>query len=378
MGNMPHLFLQEFSKSKEVETYIQNQIAEKKIAGAVVLIQKEGKILLHKSFGKQDIEDKIQMDTSSIFRIYSMTKPLTSLSVMLLVDRDSISLDDPIVKYIPELNDLKVVNKKKLKRGITVRDLLRHTSGFAYGLGLGFSKVDLMYNVNHPLFVANGDDMIGRLSDYPLKSQPGEHFNYSISIDVLGVLVERISGKSLGEFMTENIFIPLGMKDSHFQLPQEKTARFCSIYGVGLQLKESYKDSEYSKKRFEAGGGGLVSTTSDYLKFSNLMLNKGIYGNDTLISPSLIDEMTINQLPEGEGVYKQKGEVAIGFGLGFSVNLMEWGNFGHKGDYGWSGIGGTHFVISPKEEIVIIIMTQKQPFSDKIKRELLPIIYEGL
>ena len=287
-------------------------------------------------------------------------------------------LDDPIVKFLPELKDLRVSNNSELKRDISVRDLLRHTSGFVYGFGLGFSKVDLMYNKKHPLFVTNGDEMINRVSDYPLKSQPGEEYNYSISVDVLGVIIERVSGKSLGDFMTENIFKPLGMIDSHFMLPQEKTDRFCSIYGVGLKLNESYKSSEYTKERFEGGGGGLVSTSSDYLKFCSLMLNNGVIGKDTLVNPELINEMTKNQLPKGQGVYKHKGEVAIGFGLGFSVNLQEWGKFGHKGDYGWSGIGGTHFVISPKEETVIIIMTQKQPFSEKIKRELIPIIYEGL
>ena len=255
--------------------------------------------------------------------------------------------------------------------------MLRHTSGFVYGLGLGSSKVDLMYNKKHPLFVSNGDDMIARLSEYPLKSQPGEEYNYSVSVDVLGVIIERVSGKSLSDFMMENIFIPLGMKDSHFRLPQPKTNRFCSIYKKGLKIEESYKSTEYTKARFESGGGGLVSTSSDYLKFCNLMLNRGIIGPDTLISPYLLDEMTKNQLPEGEGIYKQKGEVAIGFGLGFSVNLKEWGKFGHEGDYGWSGIGGTHFVISPLDETVVIIMTQKKPFSDKIKRELMPIIYEG-
>lgn len=375
------LHAETFSKEKEVDDYIQKKIKAKKIAGAVVSVHHKGSSLMHKSYGYQDLADKIKMDTNSIFRIYSMTKPLTTFSAMILVDRGDIKLDDPITKYIPELKDLKVLKgfkKDPLKRDITIRDLMRHTSGFAYGLGLGVSAVDMKYNVNHPLFVANGDQMIDRLKEYPIQSQPGVEYHYSISVDVLGVLVERVSGLSLYQFMKKNIFDKIGMKDTHFQLPQDKIDRFCSIYGVNLREKESYKSSKYSGLRMEQGGGGLISTSSDYLKFCQLMLNNGIHKSDTILDPKWIEEMTKNQLPEGQGVYKRNGKVAIGFGLGFSVGLEEWGEYGHKGDYGWSGIGGTHFIISPSTETVIIIMTQKQPLMNGVKEDLKRIIYKGL
>lgn len=371
---------QTLSTQHEVDQYFQKAVSQNKIAGAVMLVEHKGKIAMHTAYGYQDKEEKIKMDTSSIFRIYSMTKPITSLAAMILVEEGKISLDEPINKYLPELSDLKVLKGAKKvapKRKVIVKDLLRHTSGFAYGLGLGASRVDLSYNTNHPLFVTKSDQMIERLAGFSLQSEPGEEYHYSLSVDVLGAIIERVSGKSLGEFMNEKIFQPIGMKDTHFQLPASKIKRFCSIYGVGLRLKESYKSSEFSKDRMHQGGGGLVSTTSDYLKFCRLMLNKGIYNSDTIISPALVDQMTQNQLPEGQGVYKRGGKVAIGFGLGFSVNLQEWGKYGREGDYGWSGIGGTHFKVSPKNESIIIIMTQKQPLNNKVQRELIPIVYEG-
>ena len=374
-------YSQDLKSIGNLNEYIQKQINQKKISGAVILISQNDKILMHKSYGYQDIQDNISMDTSSIFRIYSMTKPLTSLSAMMLVDRGELSLEDSIVEYLPELQNLKVLNGKdkvKPNKAITIRDLLRHTSGFAYGCGLGSSKVDKLYNKNHPLLASKGNDMIKRLAKLPLQSSPGKEYHYSLSLDVLGVIIERVSKMKLSEFMTKNILEPLGMNDTYFKLPESKKERFCSMYGRGLKLIESYKTTPYLDTKFESGGGGLISTSSDYLKFCKLMLGNGIYNSDTLISPHLVGEMIKNQLPDGEGVYKKNNEVGIGFGLGFSINLKEWGKYGHKGDYGWSGIGGTHFTISPERKLAFIIMTQKQPFSDKIKNDLTPIILDGI
>lgn len=370
-----------FSKSAQIDQIINEQINSKKISGAVVLINHKGETIHHKAYGKQDIADNIRMDQSSMFRIYSMTKPVTTLAAMILVHRGEIALDDPIDKYLPELIDVKVLEKGKNvnpKRKISIRDLMRHTSGFAYGLGLGMSKVDMQYNLNHPLFSTSSNEMIDKLAKFPIKNHPGEKYSYSLSVDVLGALVERVSKKSLYDFMSENIFSPLGMNDTHFEIPSSKTNRFTTLYGLNLKTKDSYKESEYRNRPFHQGGGGLISTSSDYLKFCRLILSHGIHGTDTIISPALVDEMTKNQLPEGEGVFKLGGEVGIGFGLGFSVYLKEWGNKGHKGDFAWRGIGNTHFYCSPKEDLVVIIMTQKMPASQKLVTKLKPIIYDAL
>ncbi|NRA12101.1 MAG: beta-lactamase family protein, partial [Crocinitomicaceae bacterium] len=356
--SLVNCYAQELSNGQDLDDFIKNQIDKKNIAGAVVMVCRNGETVTHKAYGNQDLQDKIAMDTSSIFRIFSMTKPITSLATIMLVDRDSLSLDDPIEMYIPELKDLMVLEKKrqvKSKGKITVRDLLRHTSGFAYGLGLGDSKVDKLYDEKHPLFVNDNDQMVERLSGLPLQSNPGEKYNYSISVDVLGCIIERVSGMSLAEFFKANLFEPLGMNDTHFKLPESKINRLCSYYEKDMKLKESYKETVFTQDRRQSGGGGLVSTSSDYMKFCKLLLNNGIYHDDTLVSPSLIAQMTLNQLPEGEGVYKIGNEVGIGFGLGFMVHLKEWGRLGHLGDYGWSGIGSTHFYVSPKEDLIVII-----------------------
>ena len=376
---IPHA--QKLTNESKVDTFIKEQLNKKNIAGAVVLVSHNGKTIMHSAYGHQDLDDNKVMNTSSIFRIYSMTKPVTSLAAMMLVERDSIALDDPIEMYIPELKSLMVLEGKELiksKTKITVRDLLRHTSGFAYGIGLGTSKVDKLYDKNHPLFVSNNEQMVQRLSKLPLQNNPGEKYNYSISVDVLGCIIERVSGKRLSEFFNENIFEPLEMNDTYFKLPETKVNRFCSHYEKGLKLKESYKSTRYTKDGRQSGGGGLVSTSSDYLKFCTLLLNKGVYNNDTLISSSIIAEMISNQLPEGEGVYKVNNDVGIGFGFGFMVYLKEWGKQGHLGDYGWNGAGSTHFYISPKEDLIVIIMSQKAPYSNELVGGLKPIIFEGL
>lgn len=374
-------FSQSFAGEKEVDQIIQSKISKKKISGAVVLINHQGNTIHHKPYGYRDIDDKLKMDTTSIFRIYSMTKPITSLATMILVDQNKINLDDPIDKFLPELKDLKVLEKGKKvspKRDIIVRDLLRHTSGFAYGLGLGASRVDMQYMKGHPLFSMNYDQMIDKLAKFPLQSQPGEEYHYSLSVDVLGAIIERVSKQSLYDFMNANIFIPLKMTDTHFTLPDDKTTRFTTLYGLNRKPKDEYNNSEYKQNRLQSGGGGLISTSSDYLKFCRLIMNKGIIHSDTLISPELIDEMIKNQLPEGQAVFKFMGEPGIGFGLGFSVYLKEWGENGHQGDFAWSGIGNTHFYCSPKEDLVVIIMTQKMPASQNLVKELKPLIYKKL
>lgn len=374
-------FGQTLENQKQIDDYIQSQIKAKEISGAVVMVTQHQKTILHQSYGLQDVEDKIKMDTASIFRIYSMTKPITSLAAMILVDRGEINLDDNIVKYFPEFKDIKVLQNKKmvrLKNKITVRDLLRHTSGFGYGYSLGDDPVDKMYNKNHPLSVATFEQMINRLATYPLNSQPGTKYKYSLSVDVLGCLISRVSKMSLGEFFKANLFKSLNMNDTDFMLSESKVERFCSYYEKNLKLKESYKKSTYRNKHMESGGGGLISTSADYMKFCHLILNEGIVNGDTIISPYLIAEMSKNQLPEGEAIYKNKNGVGIGFGLGFSVYMKEWGKHGHPGDLSWSGIGSTHFYISPKEDLAIVIMSQHAPFSDKLLSKLKPLILDGI
>jgi CubicO group peptidase (beta-lactamase class C family) len=359
----------------EVDNFINEKIQHKKIAGAVVMIKKGNSILHYKASGYQDIDAKIKMDEKSIFRIYSMTKPLTSVALMILKEQNLLKLDDQVSKYIPEFKNLKTLSKPKSMKGMTIRDLLRHTAGFSYGYFTN-TGVDKLYNKNHPLHVASNKKFIDRTAELPLLNQPGEKHHYSIATDVLGVLIERVSKMSLGDFFKTNIFRPLGMKDTDFMLPESKINRFCSSYKPNLQLKDNYLKSFFVGKnayRRESGGGGLLSTASDYMKFCSMLKNKGIYNGNMILKETSVIEMTKNQLKEGDFVHK-----GIGFGLGFSVQLEEWGNYGHIGDYGWSGAASTHFYISPTKDLIVIILSQIQPFSNQLQLGLKPLIFKAV
>ena len=372
---------QNLSTEKDIDNFIDEQIKRKKISGAVVLVAKADSVLMHSSYGYQSIENKSKMDTNSIFRIYSMTKPVTSVAALMLIDSGKISLNDPIEKYLPQLKDLKVLKGNKevpLERSVTIKHLLTHTAGFAYGFGLGLSKVDFMYNKDHPFISSTTDEFLSKLSKYPLKSQPGEKYSYSLSVDVLGVLIEKVSGMTLGEFCKINIFDPLGMRDTYFKLPEVKVGRFCANYGVFLELKDSPEKSDFLKDRLHSGGGGLVSTGSDYLKFCQLLLNKGEYNGIRLLSRVLVETMTENHLPKGEALFKSGGEVGVGFGLGVSVIMQEWGDKGHLGDYSWNGMASTHFFISPSTDLIVIVMSQKMPYSNNLIQNVKPLVYKGL
>jgi CubicO group peptidase (beta-lactamase class C family) len=361
-----------------VQNYIKKTIKAKKIAGLVVLVKQDDKILHFSADGYQDIGEQIPMENQSIFRIYSMTKPLTSVAIMMLHERKILDLDMVVDAYIPELKDLKIMGEtrsKKINSPITIRDLMRHTAGFSYGY-FSQTKVDKLYQKKHPLHVLTNDEFIQRTAKLPLLYTPGEQHHYSIATDILGVVIERLSKQSLGDFFRTNIFGPLEMNDTEFWVPLSKSDRFCSTYKSDLSLKESYKKSPFlgkDKPRRESGGGGLVSTASDYMNFCTLLKNKGIFRGRQLLQEASIAEMTKNQLKAGDTLFK-----GIGFGLGFSVQLDEWGIYGHKGDYGWSGAASTHFFISPKENLAVIILSQKQPFSDTLLRELKPIIYASI
>ena len=362
----------------EVDDFINEKIDKRKIAGALVMIKKGNTILHYKASGYQDLAAKIKMDKKSIFRIYSMTKPLTSVALMMLKERKLLKLDDPVSDYIPELKDMKVLSegkKTKANKAMTIRDLLRHTAGFSYGYFTN-TAVDKLYMKNHPLHVATNKEFIKNTAELPLLNQPGEKHQYSIATDVLGVLIERVSKMSLGEFFKRNIFEPLRMDDTDFMVPQSKINRFCSSYTPKLKLKDNYLKSFFvgqNQYRRESGGGGLLSTASDYMKFCSMLKNRGSYKGKVLLSETSVQEMTKNQLKDGDLLHK-----GAGFGLGFSVQLEEWGKFGHKGDYGWSGAASTHFYISPAEDLIVIILSQIEPYSNQLQSGLKPIIFKAV
>ena len=367
-------------KLARVKSSVQALIDNEKMAGASIIVARKGKIVLSETFGMMDKKANKSMQPDTIFCIYSMSKPITSVAAMMLYEQGKLKLDDPISKYIPEFKGLKVYSESgKLDdqvRQMSVRDLLRHTSGLTYGF-FGNTAVDKMYMANGVLNRKSSlQAMINKLSGIPLLYQPGTKWHYSVSTDVLGYLVQKVSGQPLNEFFRQNIFEPLDMKDTAFYVPNEKVNRFAACYGPGqnggLRIVDEPTQSRYrTRANLFSGGGGLVSTARDYMRFSQMLLNKGQLDGKRLLRSETVEMMTSNQLPDS--VKRCDGE---GFGLGFSVRLRD-GRF-PQGEYGWGGAASTHFWISPKDELIVIALSQYMPFSSQLQNAVKSIIYDSI
>jgi CubicO group peptidase (beta-lactamase class C family) len=362
-----------------VKPAVQGLVDDEKIAGATVVVVRKERIAFFETFGMMDKEAKKPMAKDTILRFYSMTKPITSVAVMMLYEEGKIKLDDPVSKYIPQFKGLKVYaesGNEALNRPVTIRDLLRHTSGLTYGF-FGNTAVDKMY-IEKAVFdwQSNLEDMADKLGDIPLLYQPGTKWHYSVSTDMLGYIVERVSGQPLDKFFEDRIFKPLGMKDTAFYVPAEKVDRFAVCYGPKLAgwlpVTDDPATSRYLKKpSMLSGGGGLVSTAPDYLRFCQMLLNKGRLDGKRLLRAETVEMMTRNQLPEGV-----TRDDSGGFGLGFSVRTED-GKF-PKGEYGWGGMASTHFWVSPKHDLIVIALSQRMPFSGQLENIVKPIIYGSI
>jgi CubicO group peptidase (beta-lactamase class C family) len=372
----------------KVNSAVQKLVEDKKISGAITVVARKGKIVHFEAYGQRDITAKKPMTKDTLVRIYSMSKPITSVAVMILVEKGKIKLDDPVAKYLPEMKGLKVYGEtndgkrddKTPEREMTVRDLLRHTSGLTYGI-FGNTPVDKMYREVKIIGSLNLRRMIKKLGQIPLQYAPGTRWHYSVSTDVLGHLVERVSGKKLDMFFQENIFTPLDMKDTAFYAPKSKQDRFAACYGPDGQggLKAASEITSYrffKPPTFLSGGGGLVSTARDYVRFCQMLLNKGTLDGVQILRPATVEEMTRNQLPAN--VFSGPGR---GFGLGFSVQLKAAPlnkNRVHVGEYGWGGAASTHFWISPKDDLVVVALSQRMPYSSQLQNAIQPLIYESI
>ena len=358
---------------------MQKHIAENRIAGATGLIARGGKIGYFETWGMMDKESGKPMRKDSIFRIYSMTKAVTGVAIMILHEEGRFSLNDPVSKYIPEFKDLKVAVDKKdpvtgkrtyytvpSEREMTIRDLLRHTSGLDYQ-GPRDEKGDLIYP---KLGVTRNDitleEAIKRLGKAPLVNQPGTVWNYGLSIDVLGRLVEVVSGKTLDGFFEDRIFKPLGMVDSGFYVPREKWDRVTALYTLNddKTIKRSTAPPQESYKKpavLLLGGAGLVSTTMDYARFCQMLANGGELDGARILSRKSVELMGTDHLGEMPRIgILQPG---YGFGLTFAVNLGpgKTGALGSEGEYNWGGAAGTRFWIDPKEQMIGVFMIQILP-----------------
>jgi CubicO group peptidase (beta-lactamase class C family) len=339
------------------------------VPGVVTLVARDGKVVHFEAAGKRELEGGAPMKKDTLFRIYSMTKPITGVAMMMLMEQGKWQLNDPVSKHIPEFANLKVakvdpasgvVTPVEPDHPMTMRELMSHTGGLSYGV-FGGTAVDRLYmeksvfDQNQPLQV-----MIDRMAQVPLLFQPGERWHYSLSVDVQGYIVEKLSGQTLPEFMQQHIFGPLKMVDTAFYVPAEKLDRFAEFY---LQEKDGkvvkHPGADYTKPPvFVSGGGGLVSTASDYLRFCQMLLNGGTLDGQRLLSPLSVKLMRANMLPAAAPTMGP----GTGFGLDFAVveDPAAAGGYVGKGTYFWGGYAGTWFWIDPVYRLIVIGMIQQR------------------
>jgi CubicO group peptidase (beta-lactamase class C family) len=376
-----------------------------KIAGALTLVWRRGSVAWLSPLGLMDRERGRSMSEDTIFRIFSMTKPITSVALMTLYEHGHFQLDDPVRKWIPAWRDLRVYEggnhprfqTRPAHRAMTIRDLLRHTSGLTYGF-MERTNVDRAYRkLGIGSFGRSFDGdltaMCEALSALPLEFSPGEAWNYSVSTDVCGHLVELISGERLDDFLCRQIFEPLGMEDTGFHVPDEKIDRFAASYDrdarKSLRLIDDPERSAYRRPPvFLSGGGGLVSTARDYLRFCRMLLGGGELEGTRILGRKTLELMTRNHLPGGHdlhrlavGLFSETLYAGTGFGLGFSVTLdpVDAGVVGSAGEFAWGGAASTAFWVDPAEDLIVIFLTQFFPSQTfNFRGQLKSIVYPAI
>ncbi|RPI82283.1 MAG: class A beta-lactamase-related serine hydrolase [Planctomycetaceae bacterium] len=375
-----------------VKPALQKFVDEGKIPGAVVIVSRKGHTVLFETVGWRDVANQRPMERDTVFRIYSMTKPITSVAVMMLVEQGKIDLDAPVDQYLTEMRDREVQETgvaalQPARRPITTRDLLRHTSGLTYGF-FGDTEVDKKYrDANIVARDSSLGEMLTKLNGMPLVCHPGDRFCYSVSTDVLGRLVEIVSGESLDQYFERRIFRPLGMTDTAYHVRESAVSRFASNYNLNdagkLRMIDAAETSPYLRQPgLLSGGGGLVSTASDYMRFCQMLARHGEFGGKRLLRPETVTVMTSNQLvgsayPVTVGTDVRRG---VGFGLGFYVVVEQipGADYVPRGEYGWDGAASTHFWISPADDVQVVVHTQFMPFSLQLVNAVKPLVYAAI
>src|SRR5580765_4647728 len=390
-----------------ISDHLRRYVDAGKLAGTLTVVARRGKIAYCEPLGHLEIERKRPVTPDSIFRIYSMTKPIASVGLMMLWEQGRLQLDDPVHKFIPAWRDQRVFvggnhpawKTAPVERPMTIRDLLSHTSGLTYGF-MERTNVDAAYR---KLGVADQtrsgytlQDMVDTLAELPLEFSPGTRWNYSVATDVIGHLIEVISGQRLDVYLRARILEPLGMRDTGFVLEDEQAARFAANYeGQGdgsLKMIDNPEQSSYRKRSFFSGGGGLLSTTPDYFRFTSMLQNMGELDGVRLLGRKTVELMTMNHLPGGQdltnlalpGMFTETAYAGVGFGLGFSVmqSPARAQIAGTAGEFAWGGAAGTAFWIDPGEQMIAVFMTQIMqmglPAPYPLRRELRTLAYSAV
>ena len=402
-----------------ITDFMDEAVKRETMVGGMGLVARNGKVVYETVYGMADREAGLPMTDDTIFRIYSMSKPVTSVALMMLYEEGKFHLNDPIHRYMPEFKGLQVAlstgegvvtsdgtavsgvaaSSKELegkirpvKKAPTVRDLLRHTAGFTYGI-FGNTEVDRQYMQKIvPMMASNATlaDFTKTLATIPLQYEPGTQYHYSVSVDVQGRLIEVLSGMKFGDFLEERLFKPLGMTDTGFGLAESKQGRLAQLYqpkgvtglyskptGPGLEPAAGDSIVRYiENESLQSGGGGLLSTTRDYLRFCQMLLNGGELHGARILSPTTINLMTENHL----AALPQPGYPGFGFGLGFGIQTdpAVSADSGSKGVYSWGGIAGTRFWIDPIEQMIGIFMVQSVPHRTRLASDFKNLVYQAV
>jgi CubicO group peptidase (beta-lactamase class C family) len=381
---------------ERITEFFNNEIATGKLPGAVVLIQQHGEPVYLKSFGVRDVATNVAMSADTIFALHSMTKPITSFAAMMLVDAGKLALSDPVAKFIPDFTDVKVgvssltpdgtpvLKPVPLDRPVTIRDLLRHTSGITYDY-IGGKLIDKAY-MDSGLFDGKYDNTVfaERIAKLPLARQPGTLWRYGHSTDVVGRVIEIVSGQSLYQFEKQHIFGPLGMTSTKFVLESaDERARMAEPLPGDTILKLAETERR-THPEWQSGGGGLVSTPSDYARFAQMILNGGEFGGERYLSAQAFEDMTSDQIGPGSGVgrdyYYFPGD-GFGYGYGLAVRV-EPGNAkppppGSIGELKWDSGSGTYFGVDPKLDMIYILMEQTQNERGRITPAFKKLVYDA-
>ncbi len=384
-----------------IHRYLEGEVVNDRLPGIIALARRRGKVVHHSLHGKMDIAANRPMQADAIFRIYSMTKPVVSLALMMLHDEGKLQLHDKVSRYIPSFaktrvfsrisdNQLQLVGQDP---PMTLFHLLTHTSGLTYG-GDPWHPVDQQFretSARHGFFSRDIDlaEMVDRFAEIPLRFQPGADWQYSVATDVLGHVVQVIADMPLADFLKERIFAPLGMSDTDFVVPPEKAERLAAIYGSPTESDPQLIAPDQAANgdvrlptKCPSGGGGLVSTTGDYLRFATMLLNGGNMDGARLVSPVTIKRMATNAVPRAWLPLRIGMErYGYGFGLGFRV-MIDYGRangYSSPGEYGWAGAASTYFVVDPAEDLIIMMMTQMWSAEPNRPRSIFPnLVYQAI
>ncbi|MCM4168781.1 hypothetical protein KCTC52924_02473 [Arenibacter antarcticus] len=366
------------------DTFLQQEIDNGKIPGAVSYIVRKRQVVHKATYGYSSIADRSSIKQDQLFHIMSMTKPIVTAAFMMLYEEGYFSLTDPVSKYLPQFKNIRVAkNVDEGAKGetipankeITITHLLTHTAGFSHGLGgttLDNDYAKALYSEPHK----NIESRVNTMLQLPLIGQPGEQWYYSASPDVLSLLIEHFSGLNTAEFLKKRLFEPLEMEDTGYNISKDKSERWMPVHNIdkGGKLINSPNQLPIEGNTIYGGTHGLFSTAEDYMKFCQMLLNKGEYNGKHLLSPKTVEIMTMNQVGD---LYQAPGQ---GFGLGFGItnNLADSKSLGSVGQYYWSGAYCTYFFIDPKEDLVVILMSQLQPYNNYYGEKMRQMVYQAI